>query len=312
LAASLRFYTEVFGFLNAGGQCGWGDVMRVQGLDPDGQTLVWWMVGRHPCIQFEIFHHTGPLIRPQRRDWTPADHGWVRYGIAMRDFDGVLDRLGRRRIPLLGAVAGDAGSRRFAIRDPFCGIAIEVWEDGAGLPVESPVDAQDCDPLILYATSSVSDIAAARHYYENILALETRSLEELHRPADEAIWGLAGAKREGFVVPAGNGLLEVVEYTSPRGRPRREDHRLSDQGIMNIGLNAAETERVQGVIDRLDAEGAGPSWLTVGPEILGVYVNAPDREFELLSCPENVRQELGFRPVGAFGGGDFIKMIQRA
>jgi catechol 2,3-dioxygenase-like lactoylglutathione lyase family enzyme len=311
LAASLRFYTESFGFLNAGGQAGWGEVMNIQGLDPAGQTLVWWMVGRHPRIQFEIFHHTGPLIRPKSPDWTPADHGWVRFGIAMRDFDGTLERLAKVDIVPLGGMIGRAGARRFAIRDPYCGIVIEVWEDGARLPVESPADAQDCDPLILYATSSVSDIAAARCYYETILQLPTEPLERLHDPADEALWGLAGARRKGFVVPAGNGLLEVVEYTEPRGRPRRDDHRLSDQGIMNIGLNTSRTQVVQGVIDRLDAEGAGPTWLTVGPDILGIYVNAADREFELLSCPEEVRQELGFRSVGAFGGGDFIKMIPR-
>jgi catechol 2,3-dioxygenase-like lactoylglutathione lyase family enzyme len=311
IAASLRFYTEVFGFLNAGSQVGWGEVMNVQGLDPAGQTVVWWMVGRHPRIQFEIFHHTGPLLRRQRDDWSPADHGWVRYGIAMRDFDGVRARLAERGIVPLGGVAAFGDSRRFAIRDPFCGIVIEVWEDCAGLPRGTPQDAHDCDPLILYVTSSVSDIEAARRYYTDILRLPTVPLDRLHGAADEAVWGLPGAQREGFLVEAVNGFVEVVEYRSPRGRPRRDDHRLSDQGIMNVGFYAPETEKVQGVIDRLDAQGAGPKWLTVGEDLLGIYINEADREVELLACPEAVRGELGFRPVGQFGGGDFIKMVPR-
>ena len=83
LGATVRFYSEVFGYANAGGQVGWGDVMKVQGLHPDGQTVVWWLVGKHPRIQFEIFHHTGPLLRKKPDDWSPADLGGVRSGGAL-------------------------------------------------------------------------------------------------------------------------------------------------------------------------------------------------------------------------------------
>jgi catechol 2,3-dioxygenase-like lactoylglutathione lyase family enzyme len=233
LAASVRFYNEVFRYTNGGGQVGWGHVMDVQGLDPDGQTLVWWLIGRHPRIQFEIFHHTGPLIRPQSQGWSPADCGWVRYGVAVADFNGVRERLARRKIAPVGPVLTTRGLRRFAIRDPWCGIIIEVWEDGDGIPgIRAPEGANASDPLILYATASVSDLAAARHFYSEILRLPIAPLELLPVDSDEALWGLAGAKRDGFLVEAGNGFLEIVEYASPRGRPRPADHRLSDQGII--------------------------------------------------------------------------------
>lgn len=311
LGATVRFYSEVFGYANAGGQVGWGDVMKVQGLDSDGQTVVWWLIGKHPRIQFEIFHHTGPLLRKKPDDWSPADHGWVRYGVVVSDFDRIVERLSARGIkPLAGQIETN-GSRRTAIRDPFAGIVIEIWENGPGLEVDWPFAANAAEPQILYVTSSVSDIASAREYYTSLLGFGTAPIEQLHGEADEALWDLAGARREGFLVPAGNGFLEIVEYRSPRGRPRPADHRLSDQGIMNVGLVTRSTDMVQAVIDRLDAEGTGPRWLTVGPGILGCYINEADREIELLACPEDVEKALGFTPAGEFNGGDFIRMIER-
>ncbi|MDG2002515.1 MAG: hypothetical protein P8J20_04220 [Novosphingobium sp.] len=311
LGATVRFYSETFGYANAGGQVGWGDVNKVQGLDSDGQTLVWWLFGKHPRIQFEIFHHTDPMIRPQRDDWSPTDHGWTRYGVAVSDYDAVARKLAARGIAPIGGEVLTQGNRRMAIRDPWAGIVIEIWENGPGLEVDWPFDANAADPQILYVTSSVSDLAAARDYYTRILGFETAPIERLHGPADEALWGLAGASREGFLVKAGHGFLEVVEYETPRGRPRSADHRLSDQGIMNVGLSTRSADAVQVVLDKLDAEGAGPRWLTTGPDILGCYINQPDREIELLACPAEVEQAFGFNFAGEFNGGDFIEMVER-
>jgi catechol 2,3-dioxygenase-like lactoylglutathione lyase family enzyme len=163
----------------------------------------------------------------------------------------------------------------------------------------------------MYVTRSVADLAAARHFYENILKMPTAPLDLLHGARDEALWGLEDARRDGFLVPAGNGYLEIVEYAAPRGKPQGPDHLLSDQGIMNVGLFTRETATIQAIIDRLDAEGNGPAWQTTGDGILGVYVNRPDREIELFSCPEHVEAAMGFTSYGKFGGGDFIKMTPR-
>lgn len=311
LGATVRFYSEVFGFANAGGQVGWGDVMKVQGLDTDGQTVVWWLFGKHPRIQFETFHHTEPTTRPKPEDWNPADHGWVRYGVAVSDFDSVLEKLSGRGIAPIAGQIETRGNRRIALRDPWAGIIIEVWENGPGLEVDWPFEPNAADPQILYVTSSVSDIAAARDYYTRILGFETAPLDLLHGEEDEALWGLTGARREGFLVKAGYGYLEIVEYASPKGRPRPADHRLSDQGIMNVGLSTRSAEAVQAVLNKLDAQGAGPRWLTVGPDILGCYINEPDREIELLACPAEVEQAFGFTFAGEFNGGDFIRMVER-
>ena len=173
LGATVRFYSEVFGYANAGAQVGWGDVMKVQGLDSDGQTVVWWLVGKHPRIQFEIFRHTGPPPRKKPDHWSPADHGWVRYGVAVSDFDRVVHKLSSGGINSLAGQVETNGNRRTAIRDPYAGIVIEIWENGPGLAVDWPFAANDADPQILYVTSSVSDIGAARDYYTRVLGFET-------------------------------------------------------------------------------------------------------------------------------------------
>lgn len=311
MAATLRFYSDIFGFANAGGQAAWGDVMRVQGLDPAGQLLCWFMVGRHPRIQFEMFQHSAPDPRPQPADWSPADHGWVRVGIAVSDFDAVLARLADRAIALLGPIGQSHALRHCAVRDPFSGIIVEIWEDGPGLPGGSHPRDNGYDPQIMYVTSSVADIAAARHFYANILGLPILPLDTLHQPADEALWGLEGAAREGFVVDGGNGLVEIVEYTSPRGRHRPEGWLLSDQGFMNVGFFSTSTVVIQAIVDRLDADGTPPLWLTRGSGVLGAYILHRDREVELLSCPAEMQAHLGFTPLGPFGRSDLVQMIER-
>jgi catechol 2,3-dioxygenase-like lactoylglutathione lyase family enzyme len=316
LAASLRFYAEIFGFANAGGQAGWGPGMALQGLEAGGQTLIWWMVGRQKRVQFELFHHTGPTQRPQPADWSPTDHGWVRIGLVVSDFDGVMQRLAAFGTPLLGGIARRGTSRRLAVRDPFVGILVEVWEDGPSVPGGVQPRVNNLDPALLYATSSVSDLRAARHFYEDLIGLSTAPLETLHTEADEAVWGLVDAKRVGFVIRAGDAFIEVVQYTSPAGRPKAKDYRFSDQGIMNVGLITRSNAMVQGVIDRMEEEGAAPTHLVVGEGVLGTYILQPEREIELFSCPEQLEPFLGFTPgpflgVASADGNDPIRIVRR-
>lgn len=320
MAAALRFYAEVFGFANGGGQSGWGPGMRLQGLEPEGQALVWWMVAALPRTQLELFHHTGPVQRPQPSDWTPCDHGWVRFGIAVTCHDQVLARLAERGVPILGA-AGDGISkgRRFAFRDPNSGVIVEVLEDHQDLPGSPLERVHGLDPAILYATLSVENIGEARHFFGDIIGLSLLPLDSLHRPEHEMLWGLGAAERTGFVAKAGASFIEVVEYTQPRGKQKRPDYRFSDQGIMNVGLFTRAPQTVQAVIDQLDAEERPPRSLITGPGILGTYVLEAGREVEFFSCPEHIEPYLGFTPVGPFLGVDMpdadpdagIRIIQR-
>ena len=293
MAGSLRLYSEVFGFRNAGGQGIWGSIARVQGLKPDDRAIMWWMIGGQEFMQLEFFTHMQPKQRPLPAGWRSCDHGWVRFGIAVDGLDSCLAALAAFNIASITPVMGQP--RRFAFRDPYAGIIVEVRERAS--------DAAATGPDVLYVTSSVSDLEAARVYYRDVVGLsEIGSLDLLHSVADEALWGLAGARREGFVVRAGEILLEIVQYHAPSGRPKPVDHSIGDQGIMNIALGARATAPVAAALERLGRAGYVPPSVFSAGGILCAYIIDPERELEFAAIPEELDSLLGFAPAPGFLG----------
>ena len=288
IAATLRLYSELFGFDNGGGGVAWGDIARVQGLEPDAYWMRWWMVGAQPFFQLELFHHGRPKQRPLPQDWRPCDHGWVRFGIAVDDFDRVAAGLQRRSIPVLGA-AGSPGKRHLAFRDPHVGVILEIMEGAA----------TSC-PALIYATSSVPDIARARHLYQEVLGAEIQPLELLHKPEDECLWGLANAHREGFLVRLGDRFLEILSYKDPAGRPQPADHCIVDQGIMNVGLGSRNVPTIRALMARVQAAGLKITIPVVFGEVAGTYVIEPDFSIELVGIPAHLDKSYGFVPIGRF------------
>lgn len=293
MLGTLRLYTEVFGFKNGGSTAVWGNVMGVQGLEPDARTIVWWMIGRQDLFQFEVFHHEQPKQRPLPADWRPCDIGWVRLGIRLADFDGVLAKLESQGVALLGSSVSSAGSRRVALRDPFVGIVLELIEDLS--------DDAKAGSAIEYVTSSVSDLEGARSYYCDALGLTELDADTLHSPEDEALWGLAGANREVFVVKCGDIHLEIVRYIDPVGRAAPADHRIVDQGIMNVALGSRDKEEVSSVLDRVQAAGYHPPKIIQG-DIVCAYVVDRERELEFFGIPEELHASLGYTDMGPFLG----------
>lgn len=296
LPGSLRLFSDVFGFANAGAQAGWGEMMRIQGFDASARMLVWWMVGRQQGMQLEIFTHLEPAQRPLPADWTPADHGWVRFGIGVPDFDRSITALGKLGVTTITAPTGARGCRRVAFRDPYTATLIEIIEENDALSPGVRHRHFDLDPFIVYATVSVADIAASRDFFGRVVGLPLID-NHLHCAEDEALWGLAGATGESFLADTGDMLIEVVEYRSPRGRPRPADHRLSDQGIMNIALRATAKPRIQGIIDRsLADDPASITAIVDGEAALGTYIEAPDRQLELVAASRDADPWMGLVP----------------
>ncbi|MDG2001994.1 MAG: hypothetical protein P8J20_01555 [Novosphingobium sp.] len=284
VSGSLRLYAELFGFENAGGSAAWGDVLAMQDLPVEAHCLVWWMVGKQPFFQLEIFHHGFPEQRLLPADWKPSDHGWVRIGVAVSDFDRVVKALARLGVPVIGE-SGSAPKRRLAFRDPYAGIIVET--------IEQP---NSDGPSVTYATSSVADLDRARAFYAEVVGAEIRPLEELHAPEDEALWGLAGAIREGFLACLPGGNLEIIRYTSPEGRMRRSDHRSSDQGMLNIALGSRDPEAIRALIARIHASGLATTHIVDTGTMCGTYVVEAGFEIEMLSIPPELDAALGFTP----------------
>jgi catechol 2,3-dioxygenase-like lactoylglutathione lyase family enzyme len=282
-SGSLRLFTEAFGFSNAGSSAAWGDVLAMQSLPEETHAIIWWMVGNQPFFQLEIFHHGYPEQRPLPADWRPCDHGWVRFGIEVADFDRVETHLAKRGVPVLGR-SGEAPSRRLAFREPYTGCVIEVIER-PGLE----------GPAVAYATSSVADIGKARAFYCDVVGAELRSLDELHSLKDESLWGLPGIEREGFLACLpGGGVLEIVQYSSPEGRPRRADHRSSDQGFLNVAVGSRDIDEVRALIGRVHASGMPTTNVVDNGMICGTYIIEAGFEMEMLSIPPELDAATGF------------------
>ena len=291
MPATLRFYSDAFGFENAGGQGIWGETIKIQGLSPDSRAMMWWMVGTQKFFQFEIFEHTRPAQRPRPAGWRPCDHGWVRLGIAVPDYDRALAGIAAFEIALTGEGKGPDGQRRCAFYDPFIGAMIEVREStGAS------------GPSVLYGAASVSDLDAARHYYGELIGLELGAFDEICQPEDEVLWGLAGAEREGFTVRSGDVQIAIVRYETPLGKPRPADHRASDQCFFNAAFGSRVHAEVAETINRLQAAGVEQMNIFRTPDLLASYVNQPERETEFSVIPQELNRVLGFESLGPFFG----------
>ncbi len=299
LPGTLELFTEAFGFKNAGSQVILGSLIQIQGLDTSAHALMWWLVGAQPRLQLEFFHHTKPAQRPLRADWTPADHGWTRFGIAVERFDRALEEMAKRGIAPIAGVTTVQGLRRSAYRDPAVGAIVEVMEDGDSLRA---LGGRKASPALVYASSSVSDLEAARAYYTEVLQLPLAQGAELHPAGADALWGLKDARSESFLVDAGGVLLEIVQYSSPRGRPRAADYRTSDQGVVNVALGALDKPPIEAAFKRLAAAGHKPPYLVDVGDLLAGYIIDAEREVELAVIPESLEVALGFAPISPFLG----------
>jgi catechol 2,3-dioxygenase-like lactoylglutathione lyase family enzyme len=299
LPATLELFTEAFGFQNAGSQLILGSLIQIQGLDPSSHALMWWLVGAQPRLQLEFFHHTKPAQRPLRADWSPADHGWTRFGIAVDRFDHALEQMAKRGVAPIAGVTVVQGLRRCAFRDPAIGAIVELMEDGESLRAWS---GRKGAPALVYAAASVSNLAAARSFYTEVLQLPLASAVTLHPPQPDALWGMSGARSDSFLIDAGGVLLEIVEYSHPRGRPRPSDYRSADQGVVNVALGALTKPPIEAAFKRLADAGHKPPYLVDVGDLLAGYIIDPEREVELAVIPQSLETALGFAPIGPFLG----------
>lgn len=293
---SVQLYTEAFGFAEAGGKVLWGErVAQIQALGGDAAFVLWWLVGRQDLVQLEFFHHTTPRQRAAA-DRAPNDHGWSRFGIAVPDFDPALERLHALGIGLLCAPIVHDSLRRACFRDPYTGVLVEVLEEGAATPGGIRPRFYDLVPALVYAAISVPELGAARRFFIETLGLAEEAETELHPPELEALWGLAGAKRESFVARGGDVYLEVICYDEPAGRPLPDDRLLSDRGFMNVALGYREQPALAAAYERVVANGYRDNFRA--PKVAGgTYLNdGQGNTLEILLAARELDPAFGFAP----------------
>ena len=294
-----RWFREGFGLVSAGGSRA---LMRgplaanVQGL-PRAASTCWWLLGRNSWFQLELFQFDRPIAKLMPADFRPCDIGYTRVGIWVEDFDATLEKVAGLGSRPLTEPLGERGERRACVRNPD-GVYVEVMEDDP-LPQSNPRGRVDCPSAIRSVTVSVPQITGAADFFEEGIGLNASAVA-LHTPEHEALWGLAGATTESRLFDGGEVLIEVVQYLNPAGKPRPDDYRLSDQGILNIAFGARSKADFNKVYRCAEAFGAQPNCRPV--HLLGagsvIYVNDPHGfSVEILrTAPGLADRIFGFEP----------------
>jgi short-subunit dehydrogenase/catechol 2,3-dioxygenase-like lactoylglutathione lyase family enzyme len=298
LRGTQRWYREVLGLASAGGTNLFAGPIAsmVQGL-PRAASTCWWLVDRQDAFQIELFEFRSPLVRRRPTDWRPCDIGYTTISFWVADLDRAMERATESGTPPLTEPVGADGSRRVCVRDPE-GVLIELMEDDprAFAPRERP--RTELDAVARSVTLSVPDLERSRRFFTEVLGLENADDVGLHGPEHEVLWGLEGAERHSLLLWADDALVELVEYTEPRGKPWPSGHRISDQGLLNIAFGfrrRVEFEEAYRRCREAGLRGNGP------PVRLGawsvVYVN-DDQGFsvELLHVAPWYEGQMGFRP----------------
>ena len=301
LPRSIRLLTEGLGFAEAGTRVLWGErIAQIQELGDDTAFTIAWLVGRQDMVQLELFHHTVPPQRRRLGERGPADLGWTRFGVALPDFDAALERLAGLGVEPIAAPRTVDGLRRVAFVEPYVGCVVELLEEGSATPGGIRPRIYDLVPAVVYVALSVSDLDAARRFYVDAFGLEEEPGTVLHTPADEAVWGLDGVRRDGFVARGGDVYLEVLRYDEPVPRPLPDDRLLSDQGFMNIAVGTRDGAELGAAYERAVAGGFranSPAPRTAG----GTYVNdGLGNTAELLVAPREFDAGFGFAPHPTF------------
>ncbi|MEZ4332867.1 MAG: VOC family protein [Myxococcota bacterium] len=312
LTRTCRFYTEVVGFRRAGGRLLWGPGLSIlQDLGPDAEAILWWVVGSQAFVQLEFFAHSRPAGRARPSDARPSDLGWSRVRIGVADLGAVLARASARGHRPLGPIQTRAGFPSAALCDPD-GVVVELVGDGADAAdrrdaERSGVESAGPDiapPVLRSVTLSVGDLERASRFWTGVCGLRPRDDRALLDPSREALWGMAGARRELLVARGGAVDLELVHYLDPPGRPRPPDHRLCDQGLLNVALAYRDREQFDALHARLLAAGCRASVSCPPGPFASTYLqDVEGNSFEIFACPEDHDPLLGFVPEAGFAPG---------
>jgi len=295
------WYHDMLGFLPSGGTNNFGNIFGswVQGLPNVIDVRTKWMVDRQEFMQLEMFEFKSPVPKPRPKDKRANDVGYMMVGLHISDFDARLALLKNAGVMPLTAPIGAPGFRRVCIQDPE-GNFIELMEDDpqpAGATAR-PRPRPNVPVIVRSMSLSVPSLERSRRFFVETLRCKEATAFTLHGPEHEELWGLKGATADKLLLWAGDFLLELREYTNPKGKPFPDGYRISDQGFLNIAFGFRTREAFTKITERLADSGYRGNSPPIHLFDWGVqYVN-DDQCFsvELLFVEPEADKQMGFVP----------------
>jgi catechol 2,3-dioxygenase-like lactoylglutathione lyase family enzyme len=250
-------------------------------------------------FEMELFQYRTPEARPKATDWRPSDIGYSLLSIHVDDIEATLARLAAMGTAPLGQMVGAEGFRRVCVLDPD-GVLVELMEDDPRTPDPIVREYPHVGAAVRSIRLSVPDLRRSRQFFVDTLQMKPAGDNVIHGPEHEALWGLAGAEREVQVVSSGDMWLELVQYVDPVGLSRPAEHRLCDQGILNVGLGTRSKKEYERTRDTVVSAGYHVEAEGV-IEFLTCLYALDDQGFsvEITYIAEQADEEFGLIPEGA-------------
>ena len=139
---------------------------------------------------------------------------------------------------------------------------------------------------IEHVALSVADLERSIAFYTEVMGLTVkRVIDSTPEKGLGRIVGLPGCSARIAHLSAGAFMLELFEYTDPRGRPIARDRNQSDHGFTHVGFTSADVRADVARLRSLGVEFIGEP-VEYRQGVWVVYFRGPDREVcELRQTP---------------------------
>src|SRR5688572_25372996 len=92
-------------------------------------------------------------------------------------------------------------------------------------------------------TLTVANVERSTAFFTDVLDFERVSESELRGDAVERYFGLFGARARVARLRLGDEALELVEFTTPRGRPFPDDTRPNDRWFQHVAIIVSDMDQ---------------------------------------------------------------------
>jgi catechol 2,3-dioxygenase-like lactoylglutathione lyase family enzyme len=165
-------------------------------------------------------------------------------------------------------------------------------------------------------TLTVADLDRSITFFTQVLDFEKVSEDELAGDSVERFFGLFGARARVARLELGDEVIELVEFTSPRGRAFPDDTRPNDRWFQHIAIIVSDMDEAYARLRKYGVEHAStapqrlPDWNPNAGGIEAFYFRDPDRHFlEILEFPPGKGDSKWQRKSALFLGIDHTAIV---